>query len=81
MTGEQYMTQQGIPHGTPWDLWQNIVALLSISLGFLALTYIQLRRIEKYKWFAESQKYMFPERVILNISTRLFSIEMYDHTS
>jgi len=47
-TGEEYMERQGIPYGD-WGLWQNILALGTISLGFLMLAYIQLRRINKYK--------------------------------
>lgn len=47
-TGEEYMERQGIEYGT-WGLWQNIVALAAIGLGFLFLTYVQLRRINKYK--------------------------------
>lgn len=48
VTGEEYMVQQGIVDGT-WGLWQNILALACIGLGFLILAYIQLRRINKYK--------------------------------
>lgn len=48
VTGEQYMQDQGIKDGV-WGLWQNIVALGAIAIGFLVLTYIQLRRINKYK--------------------------------
>ncbi|XP_039247846.2 broad substrate specificity ATP-binding cassette transporter ABCG2-like [Styela clava] len=48
-TGEMYMKAQGIPYGTDWDLWLNIVALSAMALGLLLLSYIQLRRIEKFK--------------------------------
>lgn len=48
-TGEMYMKAQGIPYGTDWDLWLNIVALAAMALGFLLFSYIQLRRIEKFK--------------------------------
>ena len=47
-TGEDYMDSQGITYGV-WGMWQNIVALMSMAVGFLALTYVQLRRINKYK--------------------------------
>jgi len=47
-TGEEYMDSQGIVYGA-WGLWQNILALGAIAIGFLILTYIQLRRINKYK--------------------------------
>jgi len=47
-TGDDYFTDQGIPSG-PWGLWQNIVAMFSITLAFFILSYIQLRRINKYK--------------------------------
>lgn len=48
-TGEMYMAAQGIPYGTDWDLWINIVVLAAMAVGFLIFSYIQLRRIEKYK--------------------------------
>lgn len=47
--GNQYLEDQGIPYETAWDLWQNMVALFGILLVFLLLTYIQLRRIKKYR--------------------------------
>jgi len=43
-TGEEYLTEQGIGHATPWDLWSNELALLLITSAFLLLTYVQLRR-------------------------------------
>ena len=43
------METQDIDYDTHWDLWQNIVALVGITVGFLAIAYIQLRRINKYK--------------------------------
>ena len=50
--GEDYMDLQNIDYDTQWDLWQNIVALAAMTVGFLAIGYIQLRRIKKYKWTA-----------------------------
>jgi len=47
-TGEIYLEAQGIRYDS-WGLWQNIVALIAIAVGFLILAYIQLRRINKYK--------------------------------
>ena len=47
--GEDYLETQDIDYDTHWDLWQNIVALVGITAGFLVLAYIQLRRINKYK--------------------------------
>jgi len=49
ITGEEYLTQQGIPHGTAWDLWQNIMALAIIAIGMLVISYVQLLRIKKLK--------------------------------
>ncbi|XP_038060930.1 broad substrate specificity ATP-binding cassette transporter ABCG2-like isoform X2 [Patiria miniata] len=46
--GEDYLDQQGIDD-TDWGLWQNNVALGSMSVIFLVLGYIQLRRIHKLK--------------------------------
>ena len=43
------MDLQNIDYDTQWDLWQNIVALAAMTVGFLAIGYIQLRRIKKYK--------------------------------
>ena len=42
------MKVQGIEYGV-WGLWQNIVALGAICVGFLFIAYIQLRRVNKYK--------------------------------
>jgi len=47
-TGEDYMRSQGIEYGV-WGLWKNILALQTIAVVVLALTYVQLRRINKYK--------------------------------
>ena len=44
MTGEDYLSEQGIAHSSLWHLWQNELALLLITLTFLLLTYVQLRR-------------------------------------
>ncbi len=46
--GEAYLEAQGIDD-TEWGLWQNLVALGSISLICLFLGYVQLRRIHKLK--------------------------------
>ncbi|XP_071951994.1 broad substrate specificity ATP-binding cassette transporter ABCG2-like [Antedon mediterranea] len=48
ITGEAYMDQQGIDYST-WGLWQNQMALGIMILVLLTLSYIQLRRIPKYK--------------------------------
>ncbi|XP_046581396.1 broad substrate specificity ATP-binding cassette transporter ABCG2-like [Haliotis rubra] len=48
-TGDEYLSQQGIAYETTWDLWVPQVALAAISLGFLILSYIQLRRLKKLK--------------------------------
>jgi len=42
------MTSQGIEYGV-WGLWQNMVALGSICVGFLFFAYVQLRRVNKFK--------------------------------
>ncbi|XP_065052112.1 broad substrate specificity ATP-binding cassette transporter ABCG2-like [Rhopilema esculentum] len=46
MSGNDYLSQQGI---LARDLWDNIAALFSIAGILLALAYIQLRRIKKEK--------------------------------
>ena len=48
-SGNAYMITQGIEFSTAWDLWENIVALVCMTIIFLILSYIQLRRIKKYK--------------------------------
>ena len=48
-TGDEYMDIQGIPYGIAWDLWLNLVALWGFTILFLILTYVQLRRMKKYK--------------------------------
>jgi ATP-binding cassette subfamily G (WHITE) protein 2 len=47
--GSDILTQLNIDHSTNWDLWKNFVALASITIGFLVLAYVQLRRIKKNK--------------------------------
>lgn len=49
ISGSSYLTQQGIAHDTAWDLWQNIMALGIMAIGFLFIAYIQLRRMKKLK--------------------------------
>lgn len=48
-TGSDYLTTYKVEHGTDWDLWKNFFAVGCISIGFLVLTYIQLRRVKKTK--------------------------------
>ncbi|MBN3307184.1 ABCG2 protein, partial [Amia calva] len=48
VTGEMYMTEQGIDY-SPWGFWQNLVALLGIMLVCMLMAYIQLRRINRWK--------------------------------
>lgn len=38
-----------IDHITDWDLWKNYFALFMMTIVFLILAYIQLRRIKKVK--------------------------------
>ncbi len=47
--GSDILTELNIDHSTSWDLWKNFVALASITIGFLVLAYVQLRRIKKTK--------------------------------
>ncbi|MGH0122028.1 UNVERIFIED_CONTAM: hypothetical protein FKN15_007372 [Acipenser sinensis] len=47
-TGEEYMDQQGIDY-SPWDFWQNEVALISISCVCMVFAYIQLWRVNRWK--------------------------------
>lgn len=47
--GAEVLAELHVDHGTNWDLWKNFVALISITIGFLTLTYIQLRRMKKTK--------------------------------
>ncbi|KAL3314466.1 hypothetical protein Ciccas_006910 [Cichlidogyrus casuarinus] len=47
-TGQQYLYDLGIPQGSSWALWQNIVALGVIAMILLTLCYIQLRRVSKW---------------------------------
>ncbi|CAF4245496.1 unnamed protein product [Rotaria magnacalcarata] len=44
-SGSDVLTDLDITHGTDWDLWKNAVALIAIIVGFLILTYVQLRRM------------------------------------
>lgn len=47
--GTDVLTELNVEHGTNWDLWKNFLAIICMAVGFLALTYIQLRRIKKTK--------------------------------
>ncbi|XP_077999180.1 broad substrate specificity ATP-binding cassette transporter ABCG2-like [Glandiceps talaboti] len=47
-SGTVYLDNQGIDY-SDWGIWSNQVALASMSVGFLILTYINLRRIPKLK--------------------------------
>ena len=49
MSGNIWLEQNGVPYETTWDLWQNIVALSSMTFILLFLTYFVLRGINKYK--------------------------------
>ncbi|XP_056890780.1 broad substrate specificity ATP-binding cassette transporter ABCG2b isoform X1 [Takifugu flavidus] len=46
--GEQLLEIQGIDYSV-WGFWQNPVALLGIMLVCMALSYVQLRRINRWK--------------------------------
>uniref|UniRef100_A0A3Q3EMJ9 ATP-binding cassette, sub-family G (WHITE), member 2b n=1 Tax=Labrus bergylta TaxID=56723 RepID=A0A3Q3EMJ9_9LABR len=46
--GELFLKGQGIDYST-WGFWQNQVALLGITLVCMFLSYIQLRRINRWK--------------------------------
>ena len=46
-SGEEVLDELKLRHSTDWDLWKNFVALISITVGFLLLSYIQLRRLKK----------------------------------
>eukprot|EP00057_Strongylocentrotus_purpuratus_P005969 XP_011660443.1 PREDICTED: ATP-binding cassette sub-family G member 2 [Strongylocentrotus purpuratus] len=46
--GYDYLDDQGIKYST-WGLWQNHMSLLILGVGFMAIAYIQLRRMPKLK--------------------------------
>ncbi|XP_076846156.1 broad substrate specificity ATP-binding cassette transporter ABCG2b [Brachyhypopomus gauderio] len=48
LTGEMFLKAQGIDYST-WGFWQNHVALLGITLACMALAYMQLRSINRWK--------------------------------
>ncbi|PAA61248.1 hypothetical protein BOX15_Mlig010405g1 [Macrostomum lignano] len=48
-SGYVVLSDQQIAYKTGWDLWSNEFGMLLITMFFLALCYIQLRRIKKYK--------------------------------
>ena len=47
--GETYLDLQDIAYDTTWDLWHNIAALAAMTVAFLCIAYILLRRVKKYK--------------------------------
>ncbi|XP_076023772.1 broad substrate specificity ATP-binding cassette transporter ABCG2 [Genypterus blacodes] len=46
-TGETFLEKQGIEYST-WGLWQNHVALGSLTVCFLVITYLKLHFIKKF---------------------------------
>ncbi|XP_041365025.1 broad substrate specificity ATP-binding cassette transporter ABCG2-like [Gigantopelta aegis] len=48
-TGASYLDTQGIKYVTVWDLWKPVVALIIMTAILLTLTYVQLRRLKKWK--------------------------------
>jgi ATP-binding cassette, subfamily G (WHITE), member 2 len=49
ISGSDYLKEQGIDFGTPWELWKNLVALGSLSLILLLATFLRLLRIGRLK--------------------------------
>jgi len=49
VNGTKILKKQNIKYIDQWNLWENFVALAGITLSFLLLTYIQLRRMKKTK--------------------------------
>ncbi|XP_043954213.1 broad substrate specificity ATP-binding cassette transporter ABCG2-like [Gambusia affinis] len=47
MSGEDYLTEQGVEHST-WGLWQNHLALSIMTICFLIIAYLKLRFIKKF---------------------------------
>lgn len=47
--GNDYLDRQGITHDTPWDLWQNHVALSIMAILLTILCYVELRVIVHIK--------------------------------
>lgn len=47
--GLDVLKAQKIDYSSSWDLWKNFVALIGMIVGFLLLTYVQLRRMKKTK--------------------------------
>ncbi|XP_029931817.1 ATP-binding cassette sub-family G member 2-like isoform X1 [Myripristis murdjan] len=46
-TGEEYLEDQGVDY-SPWGLWQNHVALATMTVCFLSIAYLKLRFIKKF---------------------------------
>ncbi|XP_058048966.1 broad substrate specificity ATP-binding cassette transporter ABCG2-like [Ahaetulla prasina] len=46
-TGEDYLEMQGIGT-TSWDLWQNHIALICMTIIFLTVAYLKLKFLKKY---------------------------------
>ncbi len=49
VNGEVFLESQGIDYSV-WGFWQNHVALLGIILICMSLAYVQLLRINRWKW-------------------------------
>uniref|UniRef100_A0A4W4DSG5 ABC transporter domain-containing protein n=1 Tax=Electrophorus electricus TaxID=8005 RepID=A0A4W4DSG5_ELEEL len=46
-SGEQFLMEQGIDYST-WGLWQNHVAMATMTIVFLSIAYFKLRFIKKF---------------------------------
>jgi ATP-binding cassette subfamily G (WHITE) protein 2 len=49
LMGMEVLDKQGLGYTTGWDMWKYFFALTMMTIGFLALAYIQLSRIKKTK--------------------------------
>ncbi|KAL7063537.1 hypothetical protein AAHC03_0991 [Spirometra sp. Aus1] len=48
VSGSEYLENQGIPFGSPWSLWSNILGLGCISFFTYLAAYIRLRLLRNY---------------------------------
>lgn len=49
--GEEILARKNIVHFSWWDVWNNLFALLLMTLVFFLLAFFQLLMMKKFKWY------------------------------
>lgn len=84
LPGELFLSSRGIDYSV-WGFWQNHVALLVIITVCMFLAYVQLRRINRWKWSLLSINHKLSLTRLISGKRRLLSsycfLSAQNHTS